>query len=433
MSATAAPGPGSSSRWVCIVCGDERPLDDPAPWRCPAATVDDRHHVLHAELTDWSDAPASGWTDRGIDPFVANDGRTAWSATAAARGVDRASRRALVERLDQRLVAAGSPAFVPTPLMRSAVLSDELGFAAEGGVWVKDETANVGGSHKARHLQSILLHLEAGGDDRAVLAIASCGNAAIAAAVLARAAERPLEVFVPTWMGEEVGGLLRSLGARITRCERRDSDPPGDPAMHRFREAVEVGAVPFTVQGPENALCLDGGRTLGWEVLDQTEVQGLPPFSRVFAQVGGGAFAADLGAALCPEGVPTRLHPVQAAGCAPLARAWRRAAEGGIGPEALGSHWGELMTPWSEPASLADGILDDETYDWLDVCAATVRSDGRPIVATEHDIVEAHRLARRAGYGASPTGSAGLAGLLAVRSEIDPGERLLIVATGADR
>jgi threonine synthase len=431
VSGSGAPDP--SSRWVCIVCGGERPLDDPAPWRCPAATSDDRHHVLHAELTRWSDAPASGWTDRGIDPFVANDGRLAWSAAAAARGVHRNERRALVERLDERLVATGSTAFAPTPLTRSTVLSDELGFAAGGGVWVKDETANVGGSHKARHLQSILLHLEAGAGGGAVLAIASCGNAAIAAAVLARAARRPLDVYVPTWAGAEVGELLRALGARITRCERRDSDPPGDPAMHRFREAVEAGAVPFTVQGPENALCLDGGRTLGWEVLDQAEVGGLAPFGRVFAQVGGGAFAADLGAALCPPGGPSRLHPVQAAGCAPLVRAWQRAGEAGIAPDALGAHWDELMTPWSDPASLADGILDDETYDWLDVCAATAHSGGRPVVATERHILDAHRLARRAGFRASPTGTAGLAGVLAVRAEIDPGERVLIVATGTER
>ena len=48
-------------------------------------------------------------------------------------------------------------------------------------------------------------------------------------------------------------------------------DPPGDPAMLRFREAVAAGAIPFTVQGPENALALDGGRTLGWEIAEQAE------------------------------------------------------------------------------------------------------------------------------------------------------------------
>ena len=60
--------------------------------------------------------------------------------------------------------------------------------------------------------------------------------------------------------------------------------------MLRFREAVTAGAIPFTVQGPENALCLDGGRTLGWEIGEM-----LPEVERgwrALVQVGGGALAA---------------------------------------------------------------------------------------------------------------------------------------------
>ena len=100
-----------------------------------------------------------------------------------------------------RDVAAG---FRRTPFARSDVLSDELG----ADVWVKDETGNVGGSHKGRHLAGALLHLRAaealglGGASRRPLAIASCGNAAIAAATLAQRVEWPLVVFVPDWADE---------------------------------------------------------------------------------------------------------------------------------------------------------------------------------------------------------------------------------------
>ncbi len=426
------PRPAASSHWHCLVCGADRPIDDPTPWRCPVSTRTDRHHVLRAELDGWSRAPAPGWTARAENPYGANDGRMAWSAVAAARGLDDDGRRRLVADVDRGLLADGGVGFRPTPLARSEVLSDALEFASSGGVWVKDETANVGGSHKARHLQSILLHLMATGDDSA-LAIASCGNAAIAAATLARAVDRPLDVYVPVWMDDAVGGALAGLGARITRCPRRASDPPGDPAMLRFREAVEHGAVPFTVQGPENALCLDGGRTLGWEVLDQCDAAGLPPFDRVVAQVGGGAFAAALGAALCGPGVPTRLDAVQAEGCAPLHRAWQAARAGNVAVGDLGSRWDELMVPWADPASSADGILDDETYDWLDVCAPLAASGGRTIVAAESDIREAHELARRAGFVVSPTASAGLAGVLAARHELAPDDRVLVVMTGTAR
>jgi len=60
-------------------------------------------------------------------------------------------------------------------------------------IWVKDETDNVAGSHKARHMFGLLVHLEVvrrlGMTERPLppLAIASCGNAALAAAVVAAA------------------------------------------------------------------------------------------------------------------------------------------------------------------------------------------------------------------------------------------------------
>ena len=70
------------------------------------------------------------------------------------------------------------------------------------------------------------------------------------------------------------------------------------------------------------------------------------------------------------------------------------------------------MTPWADPRSAADGILDDETYDWLGVLDVVRRSGGRAVVAPEEAIVEAHELGVAAGFRVSPTGTAGLAGLL---------------------
>jgi threonine dehydratase len=213
------------------------------------------------------------------------------------------------------------------------------------------------------------------GTPRRPLAIASCGNAAIAAAVLAARAEWPLEVFVPDWADEHVVDLLTSLGATVSRCERRPTDAAGDPAVLRFRDAVDGGAIPFGVQGPDNALCLDGGRTIGWELAEAGS-----DFERVVVQVGGGALAACVGWGL---GSGVRLDTVQPAGCAPLARAWRRAADKGLAPDDLGRHWSELMTPWDDPTSAAEGIVDDETYDWLGVFEVMERSGGRPLVVSE--------------------------------------------------
>jgi threonine synthase len=401
----------------CPVCGTTVDVATPYPFTCPRATSADRHHVLHP-LVDET-APEHHLDDP--NPFVAYGPRLAWWAFARANGMTEAACVALT-----RDVAAD---FTVTPFDRSAVLSEQVGT----DVWVKDETGNVGGSHKGRHLAGALLHLRAAealglaGNSRRPLAIASCGNAAIAAAILAQRSEWPLEVFVPDWADHNVIGMLASLGASITRCSRRSIDPPGDPAVHRFRAAVRDGAIPFGVQGPDNALCLDGGRTIGWELSDATVNRGL---DRVVVQVGGGAFAACLAWGL---GASVRVDTVQTEGCAPLERAWRRAQEARITTADAGAHWDELMTAWDEPHSAADGILDDETYDWLGVFEGMERSGGRPLVVPESAITAAHALAGRTGMPVSVTGSAGLAGLLTAAGAPAPGERVAVIFSGAAR
>jgi len=305
-------------------------------------------------------------------------------------------------------------------------------------VWVKDETGNVGGSHKARHLAGILLHLRAAEllgiaptTQRPPLAIASCGNAAIAAATLARRLGWPLRVFVPTWASATVLATLEELGAAVTPCERRDDDPPGDPAVLRFREAVGAGAIPFSVQGPENGLCLDGGRTLGWELADAVgEPDGPERLDRVIVQVGGGALAACVGWGLGPE---VRLDTLQAQGCAPLARAWWRARDAGISGSGYAGRWAQLMTPWADPHSSADGILDDETYDWLADVAVMEASGGRPLVAPEEAIEQATAIAATTGIPVSPTGAAGVAGLLVRDGRPRAGEQVAVIFSGVQR
>jgi threonine dehydratase len=331
---------------------------------------------------------------------------------------------------------------VTTPFARADALSAELGFASDGGVWVKDETHNVGGSHKARHLFTILLHLRAAEQlgladwsSRPPLAIASCGNAALAAATLAAAVSWPIRVFVPSSANLPVTKRLRELGGEVVECPRLPSDPAGDPCVHRFREAVVAGAVPFSVQGPENAWCLDGGRTIGWEMARHMEeqIEG-PPFDRLFVQVGGGAFAASVAAGFRMSGITPALHAVQTDSCAPLARAWERSQSLG-GPKQAGAHWGECMWPWETVGeSAADGILDDETYDWLPVLAAMADGHGSPVVAAEAQVLEANELGcRTTGIDASHTGTAGLAGLLAIRDRVAPDERIAVVFSGIRR
>lgn len=402
---------GMIDGWRCAVCGATVGIDEPLVWQCPNRTIDDPHHVLRLLVSGEEPAPLDD-----DNPFVRYGPRLAWWAFAGAHGMTVDERVALT-----REVAEG---FSITPFVMSGALSEGLG--AE--IWVKDETGQMAGSQKGRHLLSILLHLRAAerlgiATDRRPLAIASCGNAAMAAATLANRVAWPVNVFVPTWMNEGFGQRLDELGAVTHACERRDADLPGDPAMLRFREAVAAGSIPFSVQGPENAWCLDGGRTLGWELADQADGAGVA-LDRVVVQVGGGAFAASVGSGLGPA---VRLDTLQTEGCAPLAAAWQRAQAVAIPAE----HWREIMRPWPDPHSAADGIIDDETYDWVAVLDVMRASGGRPIVASEADVLRAHEMATTAGFEVSVTGSAGLAGVLAIRDELRPDERVAVIMSGA--
>lgn len=415
--------------WKCAVCGAEADIAQPFTWRCSHSTATDRHHAPQLVQTI---TPLRSTGE--LNPFLGFRRYLAADAFMEATGIDEQRRRSLIAD-----VGAG---FVTTPFERADALSDKLGFGVDGGVWVKDETHNVGGSHKARHLLSILVHLLAAEErglaargDRSPLAIASCGNAAIAAATLAASVSWPIKVFVPPWASANVMSILRELGAQLVECPRLASDPAGDPCVHRFREAVAAGAIPFSVQGTENAWCLDGGRTLGWEMARYMEEQMTgPPFDRLFVQVGGGAFAACVAAGFRMSGISPKLHAVQTKACAPLARAWEKAQAIG-GPKAAAAHWGECMWPWeSVGATAADGIVDDETYDWLPVLAAMADSNGSPVVVDEPTVLRANELGCRAtGIDASHTGTAGLAGLLALGEQVRPDERVAVIFSGVRR
>lgn len=423
----------------CAVCDATVDIATPLSWKCPNATDADRKHVLA-----FHDDRFTMVTADDVNPYLRYRTGLYVDAFGEAVGISETDRIRIIADADTAVKRVGGTGFIVTPFRREDALSDELGFASDGGVWVKDETHNVAGSHKARHIFTELLHLLfaehagcapwSGTQQRPALAIASCGNAAIAASTLAASANWPISVFVPASASDHVLNILYSLHANVVTCPRRDNDPPGDPCVHRFREAVADGAIPFGVQGTENVWCLDGGRTIGWEMTETYAALNEAALHRVFIQVGGGAFASCVGDSFARTSPHTKLHTVQTQGCAPLARAWLHATKTG-GTKDAGARWSQCMWPWdTEPHSIADGILDDETYDWISVLNSMTDSGGQPVVATEDQIESALALAQRTtSIDVSPTGSAGLAGLMALRAEIGDHERVAVVFSGVLR
>ncbi|HSS08837.1 MAG TPA: pyridoxal-phosphate dependent enzyme [Acidimicrobiales bacterium] len=425
----------------CAGCGTTVTFDGDGPlggpWACPwRDSGDDIDHVLApVPSNEGLLLPRSG----SDSPFVRYRHLLASYRRCRASGGSDDDFVRLVSSLDDAIGVVDGRGFRITPLVHASGLG--------APVWVKDETGNVSGSHKGRHLMGLMLHLLVSGASPATpLAIASCGNAALAAAVMARAAKRELQVYVPLGSASPVVvDRLRSLGAVVMECPRV-AGQTGDPSYSRFRQAVADGAVPFSCQGPDNGLTVDGGATLGWELAAQLADAAVQP-DRVVVQVGGGALATavlrglhdavDLGVL---DRMPV-LHVVQTEGAWPLVRAYEQVAKRIAGGEPAGdalahagTHRSQYMWPWeTEPVSAAGGILDDETYDWLAVVRGLVETGGSPVVVGEAALKAANGLAREAtGIDVDHTGSAGFAGLLELtrRGVVPPDDQVVVFFTG---
>lgn len=440
----------------CSGCGAVPAPSEPFPFRCPCADEDDVDHVL-VRVLDPAQVTFPPAQDAETNPFLRYRGLLSSYHRATDAGMTDEDFCGLVRDLDRRVAEVDGHGFAETPFARSELISTRLGFGDAGGVWVKNETGNVADSHKARHLMGVLLHLAVaeriGLSDplgRPDLAIASCGNAALAAAVLARAADWPLQVYVPVDAEAGILQRLTDLRALVTTCPRQPGQS-GDPTYRRLMAELAAGALPFTCQGNLNGLNIEGGETLGYELVSQLCAAGLE-LDHVVIQVGGGALASacmlalEEAVALGAISSMPRVHTVQTEGAHPLERAYHRVRallpatpaddEIKVAVAAAAAKRSNYMWPWeTEPKSLAAGILDDETYDWVEVVYGMLRSGGQPVVVSEDQVAAAHVLGTQAGYQVDPTGSAGLAGLLELHAAgvVAPEDRVAVLFTGLQR
>jgi threonine synthase len=477
----------------CAGCGAELVPCAAAvlPFACPnARREDDIDHVVRRAGTPASTFPAGD----AANPFIRYRPLLAAHALALECGVGDEAFVALVRELDAAVAAVDGGGFEVTPFGPSASLAAKIGLST-GELWVKDETGNVSGSHKARHLMGLMLYLLVhascsrerrggaivgrGSEGARRLAIASCGNAALAAGVIARAAGWPLDVFVPPSAAPSVLERLNRLSAAIHTCDRLEG-VSGDPCYAAFRSAVAAGAIPFCCQGSDNGLTIEGGKTLPWEMISAVSQPAAGAdddrhIDAMFVQVGGGALAsaviqglADAVACRAIARLP-RFYTVQTTGAYPLKRAYDTLAERilrrvpavvehGFLPASdreradLMANWpgfiedelryarhhrSAFMRPWEKtPHSVAHGILDDETYDWAAVVEGMLKTGGWPLVVGEDLLLEANTVAREAtGVNVDHTGSAGLAGAMkAVTLDARLAtERVAVIFSGVSR
>lgn len=478
---------------TCPSCPEPYAIRD-GLFGCPAAR-NGAEHILRRRLPEGQPSAAevvAAWQSGGgtferLRPLV-----------SARRLAGEAGYGRILDRIDAELRRAEGRAFEVTPLVDAGGLAAAIG--RTGRLWVKDETGNVSGSHKGRHLMGTLLFMEALRETgpapvRRVLAIYSCGNAALAAAAVARAGGYELHAFVPADVDRTVADLLAERGAVVEKIAR-SATGEGDPCYLAFQAALAANEwLPFACAGNDNWSNIEGGSTLGWELVLQLLDRG-EAVDHVVIQVGGGALARAVAQALEEAealGIIPRLpriHICQPEGGFPFVRAWllalaavaraggipfelgddphlpaeerlRRLTAFGREPgrvaaavDFAGAHFGSeavqsvlahiarephrFMWPWDgrPPHSLAHGILDDVTYDWYPLLRAVLRSGGRAEILVEETIARAHALAgQHTGIRACPTGAAGLAGLIQLtRSRvIDPADSAAVLFTGFDR
>ncbi len=412
-------------------------------------------------------------------------------------GYDRYLR--ILDPITDRLQRMEGRSFEVTPLTAESRLASALG--RNGRLWVKNETGNVSGSHKGRHLMATLLYLEAlrelrGETARKVLAIYSCGNAALGAAAVARAGGYGLHAFVPEDVDPTVAAMLAERGAFVEKIPRAGTGE-GDPCYLAFQEALrQNGWLPFACAGNDNWSNIEGGATLGWEMLMQLgdRSEGI---DSVVIQVGGGALARSVAQAF-EEALQLgfmrtlpRIHVCQPEGGFPFVRAYllalaeiaRRSGRSfdlrydkGADPisqlqetaafartrpdqiqeaaafvkgifdtqvvqlvlNKMADNASHFMWPWdgAAPHSLAHGILDDVTYDWYHLLRAVLRSGGLAEILLEETIRDAYEKAHfHTGIHVCPTGASGLAGLMQLQASgaITPGESVGLFFTGFDR
>lgn len=312
------------------------------------------------------------------------------------------------------------PAMMPrvTPLVPLTSVAAELGLEE---LLVKDEGEQPGGSLKARPSAFAAAHARAQGFG--TIACASSGNAAISVAAAAAAEGLRAVAFVSAEIPLEKLERLRSYGPEVVVVEGTYAD-----AYDRCDGACATNGW-FNRNCGQNALLIEGKKTCGLEVAEQTRAS--PP-GWVAVPVGDGCTVAGIWKGL-REAVATGLAPgvprvlaVQAKGSAVIAEAWREKR-----PPA------EVEPRYAAPSTCAESIAVSRPRSSGRALAAIADSRGDAVTVSDAEIVAARDELLRSGLDLELASAASLAGVrAAVRSGlIGAGSRVVAIgtATGAER
>jgi threonine dehydratase len=251
--------------------------------------------------------------------------------------------------------------------VRLAVLSATPAVAISGHLWLKLESLQPTGSFKVRGFLNAVRGLRSE-DLRAGIVTVSAGNAALAAAYVARMAGIPCKVVMFDTAPATKRDGVRALGAEVLSWPReqvlawmaeRGWESMPEHFLHPFADPAVIA----------------GHGTLAVELLEQ-----VPEVRRVVVAVGGGGLAAGIGSVLHDAGRTVEVIGVQSSGY-PL---WPRTFAEGAPPALV-------------PDTIADGTTapyDPVMHDrlrsavdrWIEVPEADLRT-GVAELAMKHKVV----------------------------------------------
>jgi threonine synthase len=274
-----------------------------------------------------------------------------------------------------------------TPMLRSREYPN---------VFIKDEGLNPTGSFKARGLSAAVTMARHFGLKK--LAIPSAGNAAGALAAYAAAAGIEAHIFMPKEVPMANRIECHYYGAHVTLVDGLISDCARKVAELKDGAAWKKEGW-FDVSTTKEPYRVEGKKTMGYEVAEQLGWK-LP--DGIIYPTGGGvgllgmwkAFDEMEQLGFIGTERPNMIS-VQAAGCAPIVKAWdegRAAAE-----------------VWPNASTLASGLRVPKPYGDYLILEILKKSGGLALSATDAEILEAtHHWAKVEGIFAAPEGAASL-------------------------
>jgi threonine synthase len=299
-----------------------------------------------------------------------------------------------------------------TPLIHARRLGAELGLEE---LYIKEEAANPTGSFKARGLCAAVSMAKELGVRR--LAIPSAGNAAGAMGAYAAKAGMESYIFMPADTPRANIREAEVFGAEVHLVDGLITDCGKIVGERKSREGW------FDVSTLKEPYRIEGKKTMGYELAEQFEWE-LPDV--VLYPTGGGtgmigmwkAFGEMESLGWVGPRRP-RMVTVQAAGCAPIVRAFYAKADAAL--------------PWENARTIASGLRVPHAIGDFLILQALRESHGRAVAVEDGEIVDAMKLCGRTeGIFLCPEGAACVPALRTLIRDgwIGEHERVVLFNTG---